>query len=228
MTKDYAKHRPKFIAKRHNRYKTTQTYSTGLPSWAWVLFGLFFGIATSSFLFWKIAPKVATKSAPVAIASLDSTEDLPPKAKSKASAKKNKVAKPSNTALETSELHPIKQASAPESRFDFYTLLPTMSVDPLASETPHASKKSILPYILQAGSFKTQEQADQLKAILALQGIEAHIQTVRINPSESWYRVYIGPFNTKADALGVQQNLENRQILDSDRFNSVILKMRVS
>ena len=47
--------------------------------------------------------------------------------------------------------------------------------------------------MLQAGSFRNMEQADRLKAKLALQGIVATIQTVRIRDGETWHRVRVGP-----------------------------------
>ena len=50
--------------------------------------------------------------------------------------------------------------------------------------------------MLQAGSFKKYEEADKLKARLALEGIEASIQKVKINATDTWHRVRIGPLNT--------------------------------
>ncbi len=47
--------------------------------------------------------------------------------------------------------------------------------------------------MLQTGSFRQPEQADRLKARLALLGIEANIQTVHIKNGETWHRVRVGP-----------------------------------
>ena len=47
-------------------------------------------------------------------------------------------------------------------------------------------------YVLQAGSFSTNEDADRRRAELALQGIESHIQRVKVN-DKNYHRVYIGP-----------------------------------
>lgn len=65
------------------------------------------------------------------------------------------------------------------------------SADSASANTSKESQK----YILQAGSFKQFEEADKLKARLALQGIEAHIQKVKINDTDTWHRVRIGPLN---------------------------------
>jgi cell division protein FtsN len=47
-------------------------------------------------------------------------------------------------------------------------------------------------YVLQAGSFSTNKDADRRRAELALHGIESHIQRVKVNDRD-YHRVYIGP-----------------------------------
>ena len=229
MTKDYAKSRPRLITRGRNRYQTTPSNPRRLPSWAWMLFGLLFGIVLSSLIFWKIMRSHSPGPVSSSLAAENTRiESIKAQKKSERAAKKNKSSKltEQNTKSTTHTL--IKPATPPEARFDFYTLLPTMGVDPLLINPVQPSKKTTLPYILQAGSFKTQAQADQLKAALTLQGLEAHIQIVNVNAAESWYRVYMGPFDTKASALSVQQSLENGPGQGLERLNSVILKMRVS
>lgn len=90
-------------------------------------------------------------------------------------------------------------------RFDFYTILPELEVaipdQELAApekQTPASESSSprIRPegsFTLQAGSFRKLDQADKLKARLALQGVVADIQTVTINDGDTWHRVRIGP-----------------------------------
>lgn len=89
--------------------------------------------------------------------------------------------------------------------FDFYTILPELEVaipeQELAApikQTPASKYNSPLTqtggsFTLQAGSFRQLEQADKLKARLALQGVIANIQTVTINDGDTWHRVRIGP-----------------------------------
>lgn len=90
-------------------------------------------------------------------------------------------------------------------RFDFYTILPELEV-PIPDQelsTPTKQKSAAgsatVPqqatgsFTLQAGSFRKLEQADKLKARLALQGVVADIQTVTINDGDTWHRVRIGP-----------------------------------
>ncbi|MDH5446670.1 MAG: SPOR domain-containing protein [Gammaproteobacteria bacterium] len=94
-------------------------------------------------------------------------------------------------------------------RFDFYTILPELEVaipdqdlvsqrKKITAPDKPADKKGSSPqqvasFTLQAGSFRQREQADSLKARLALQGIMADIQTVSINDGDTWHRVRIGP-----------------------------------
>jgi len=49
-------------------------------------------------------------------------------------------------------------------------------------------------YVLQAGSFRNNADADRLRAQLALIGVESDIQTVTIDDDQVWHRVRIGPF----------------------------------
>jgi len=90
-------------------------------------------------------------------------------------------------------------------RFDFYTILPELEVaipeqelttptkPAPGNKTATASKPGEAAFTLQAGSFRQMEQADKLKARLALQGVIANIQTVTINDGDTWHRVRIGP-----------------------------------
>lgn len=94
-----------------------------------------------------------------------------------------------------------------EPKFNFYTILPELEVLIPDSETRPPKSSSSQPvsgklssgkqYILQAGSFQKNEDAEKLKASLALLGYEANIQRVTIN-RDAWHRVRLGPYtNTK-------------------------------
>ena len=65
-----------------------------------------------------------------------------------------------------------------------------------------ANNKSVPAYepqILQAGSFSNVDDAENLKAKLALLGVEANIQTATIPDKGVWYRVRLGPYKTADD-----------------------------
>jgi len=120
---------------------------------------------------------------------------------------------------------PAEKAKRP--RFEFYTMLPEMEVAVPENELTNASDDSMqkmeaedVTYVLQAGSFRKLEQADRLKAELALIGMPAQIQTVTIDGGTKWHRVRVGPF-TNLQALN-----EARSELQSNGLKVMVLKVR--
>jgi hypothetical protein len=210
MTKDYANKNlhPTPTARAH--YGTTAaTPKPRWPSWLWLGIGLILGCLLSIGLGqqlgrfpWQIPDPALSLSA-----------DFP-----------NPNPTPS-----TIESEPERKP-----RFDFYTLLPNLDLEvpdvatppPVLSQPSPSIKSAVKPpamaYIIQTGSFKQQSQAEQLKAMLALAGLEPHIQVVKINASETWYRVYIGPFDHQHEAKSQQDSLQK-----SLSVNSLVLKIRV-
>ena len=88
---------------------------------------------------------------------------------------------------------------------DFYSVLPQREVEiPVteqeqeAIDNPVINKEAIEQFILQVGSFKSEAEADSLKAQLAFLGLEAKIVSADVD-SVTWHRVQLGPFasNTK-------------------------------
>lgn len=105
----------------------------------------------------------------------------------------------------------------PRPRFDFYTILPELEVfvpqpedspEPGAPATP-VSKPGT--YVLQTGSFKSNQEADRRKAELALIGIQAKIQTVSVD-SQTWHRVRIGPFEHLDELNSIRSLLKEHDI----------------
>ena len=97
-----------------------------------------------------------------------------------------------------------------KTRFDFYTILPG-SERQVTTEEVKIKEQGTEPtpqntYFLQVGAFQTEEEADNMKATLALQGFEALVQTATIPNKGVWHRVRVGPLKnlelinkTKAD-----------------------------
>ena len=92
----------------------------------------------------------------------------------------------------------------PEPRYDFYTLLPEMEIVVPEQEIRGKPEQGVRQveqpgiYYLQVGSFKNGEQADRLRAELAIKGLETEVQKVTIdnnNTTETWHRVRVGPFS---------------------------------
>jgi cell division protein FtsN len=84
--------------------------------------------------------------------------------------------------------------------YDFYDMLPNFEVvvpekDREVSrerDTPLAKIERPGVYVLQAGSYRQQAEADRIRAQLKLQGIDANVQRVAVD-EDVWHRVRIGP-----------------------------------
>ena len=111
-------------------------------------------------------------------------------------------------------------SSSPKRRFDFYTLLPELEVaipeDPAPVQDVKVSPKVAKPsnsagYILQVGSFRKYQEADSLKAKLALMGVESNIQKVRVN-NGTWHRVRVGPYRDREQLSRIRDRLRNNNV----------------
>jgi len=114
-----------------------------------------------------------------------------------------------------------KQKVAEKPRFDFYHLLPEREIIIPDEQIIKSQPKKVAPipdadkggnYLLQAGAFKTFKQADQLKARLALIGVTANIETVKINDKVAWHRVRVGPFDRLDKVNTVRYRLQDNDI----------------
>ncbi|PKO25636.1 MAG: sporulation protein [Betaproteobacteria bacterium HGW-Betaproteobacteria-8] len=88
--------------------------------------------------------------------------------------------------------------SAENPRFDFYTILPGSETQVTEQEIKQKEAQSVTvteTYFLQVGAFQTEQEADNMKAKLALQGVEAIVQTAEIPDKGTWHRVRVGPFS---------------------------------
>ena len=110
-----------------------------------------------------------------------------------------------------------KSAKTPETkpRFDFYKILPG-NEEPATEQQlkdaqgkPAAAKET---FFLQAGAFQNAPEADNLKARLALLGIEANIQTITVPDKGVWHRVRLGPYSSVEELTRVRDTLKQSGI----------------
>jgi cell division protein FtsN len=109
-------------------------------------------------------------------------------------------------------------------RFDFYKILPG-SEEPSAEKQPkEAPKESTVAgkeaFFLQAGAFQNAPDADNLKARLALLGVEAGIETSTIPDKGVWHRVRIGPYTS------VEELNRTRDTLKQNGVQTTLIKVR--
>lgn len=105
-----------------------------------------------------------------------------------------------------------------EPRFDFYTLLPNQEILPNKKTTEAASQAATkvkpaeqgdrTPYSLQAGSFRSEKEADRRRAEVLLLGLPVHTLKVSVKPGDDWYRVVVGPLKGKEALAAARGSLK--------------------
>lgn len=158
--------------------KSTPSKKSGSPMLAGIFIGIFIGLAIA------LAVAVVIKGSPSPFVERTAEPSA---------SDKNPLA-PAAPAEKPAE---DKGKPAEKPRFDFYTILPgieePVSEKDIKQQASESAAKS--QYYLQAGAFQNEGEADNLKAKLALMGIEAAIQTVTVPDRGIWHRVRVGPYN---------------------------------
>jgi len=105
--------------------------------------------------------------------------------------------------------------------FDFYKILPGWEeaiTDREFRRQTTSTPKEV--YFLQVAAFPKAADADNLKARLALSGIESKIQTAQLPDGKVWHRVRIGPFSDQ-DELS-----DSREALKRINLEANLIKVR--
>ncbi len=182
---------------------------------AGMIVGMVIGVAMASFVAWYVVeknpasfskaehleppkpapqilpPVVAPTSAPVAASGVDETQHyefykvLPDKPEGGV-AHKQPVTKP-----------PVAK--------------PQPSANPAISKQPAKATDNAL-YFVQAGAFQNVDEAEKLKAKLALTGMEANVQKADVPGKGVWYRVRLGPYKGQIEANSAVANLKQNGI----------------
>lgn len=113
---------------------------------------------------------------------------------------------------------PTPVSQEPAAQFDFYEMLPKFEVvipEKDGTTTPRAGAGTSVQkpgaYVLQAGSFRNLADADRVRALIALQGVESKIQKVTID-TDTWHRVRIGPITNLRKLEETRSKLRQSQI----------------
>jgi len=181
--------------------------NTSAAGWVWMLAGLSIGLFVAFLVYLNDNPlemgKEKNKPAPVV--------------------EKSRAAEPGQKTADS------KQGATQRPRFDFYNLLPEMEVfipeQEIAAEREKNSNGEQVVYDLQVGSFRQFEDADRLRAKLALMNFESHIQRITINGNynreQTWFRVRVGPFKS-ARKMGKVRNRLRDQAMDPIVLKTVL------
>jgi len=92
------------------------------------------------------------------------------------------------------------------------------------TDTKEAEKKSTPAgqdtFFIQAGSFQNAPDADNMKARLALMGLEASVQTRDLGEKGTWHRVRVGPYRD------VEELNRVRGVLKQNGIDAALVKVR--
>ena len=176
------------------RRRSAGSRSKGVPRWLMLLLGLGIGIA-GVYLYQMLRERGVNLSSVTKVftSSEKKTDDK----------KKDAETKPAKP------------------KFDFYTILPetetvlpektpakTKAKPEARPETAKVAPEPGVSYMLQAASFATFSEADQLKARLTLSGLATQIQKVSIEGRGDYYRVRLGPFSKIEELDSATQQLQ--------------------
>jgi len=149
----------------------------------------------------KPAPSAADADSRRAAAILEGRTEKP---KTEPAPEKKPVAKPADKTPETGQIknkETVKDKTAAKEK---------EKAKPQTADTTRFS--------LQAGSFKSQAEAERRKAKVALQGLPARVQQVTVKEGQVWYRVIVGPFKGKETSEKAQGSLRG------DGIDSLMVK----
>ena len=95
----------------------------------------------------------------------------------------------------------------PEEEWEFIKSLPefTVKIEQKEQDQPTVRR------VIQCGSFRKNEQAQELKAKIAFQGLEAQVRSSE-GKSGLWYRVILGPYDSKRLAEKHRHTLQRAKI----------------
>ena len=155
------------------------------PMLTGIIFGVLLGLIMAGGVAWYVLTKnprsFANEEPPARVKPM---VELKPKEAAADKAAPSEKAKPADA-----EVKP---------QYEFYKVLTETksenapSVDPVVSvAAPVAMKEA---NVLQAGAFQKKDDAEKLKAKLAMLGVEASIQSANVPDKGLWFRVRLGPF----------------------------------
>lgn len=184
------------MSKNSNRSSNSNgNGSGGFPVFAGILLGIVMGLAIAGGIAWFVLKKNPVPAPPA--------KEAPQAAKPAVTPERKVVAKPA-TAGGTAG------TAEGKARFEFYKEL-TDKPDTHATKKPEQQTATLskLPaakppesasvYFLQEGAYTNADDAEKVKAKLALLGMMANVQPANIPDKGVWYRVRLGPYKNSAE-----------------------------
>ena len=102
---------------------------------------------------------------------------------------------------------PVVLPEVEEEEWEFFEMLPQQSVTVEEKEQEVSNKR----YLMQCASFRDKQQAEEMKARIAFQGLEPQVRASQ-GSSGLWYRVILGPYQLKRNAERDRHTLQRASI----------------
>jgi hypothetical protein len=126
-----------------------------------------------------------------------------------------------NGGIDSAKKTIIKKMDKPN--YTFYKLLEEQDVEineRKAYRSTPKGEQTNFQSVLQVASFRSKEDADELRADLILSTLHSYVKVSSLN-NNTWYRVYVGPFTNRSKLNKAQD------ILASRNLDSIVIKQRV-
>jgi cell division protein FtsN len=210
------------MAARRGKSQAKRNGSSGRPAWIWLLMGIVLGALVLGA--WQLRgrwnpkdgflptpdpnahPPVATTEAPI-------VPDEPDKPKVKYDffdiLPNKEVVIPDAELAEQAEAE-ARRAAAVEAAAGTPPAMPATGTTPTAPD-PVVAPPPTGSYVLQAGAFRGNDDAEALKARIALTGEVARVEAAQIN-GNTVYRVRMGPYASAGTLAAAKQALSSHGI----------------
>jgi cell division protein FtsN len=198
-----------------------------------LLLGIIIALAVALWLNRLSNPFVDKGKQIEALPKIGAAQPPPPPEAAKAAekaAEKAKAAPDKSAAPAADAKKPAAKGDRP--RFEFYQILPgdkevtDKEIKAAKAATPPAAKAEEKPgssprspkafsgevFWLQAGAFASETDADNLKARIALTGLEAAVRPVNVENKGTLYRVRLGPYQSIDDANRIKTALSQNGV----------------
>lgn len=187
-----------------------------LPYIIWGVMGALIGLALAFYLMgrddWPLKNKT---NKPVPNVTQDSRQadpeplaPLPNKAPTKPAQSKPAPTKPAEPKRDEYEFYTLLTEEKPVTDADLNAQVRREQQKPASQTQPASQPSSSGSYLLQVGAYRTTKDAERIKAKLALQGMQARIETADVK-GITWHRVRLGPFQRASDLDRTKQQLLN-------------------
>ena len=183
----------------------------GTPAWAWLLAGLLIGVlAYFGYQQYKLLSAPPPGDVPVPQAGKATEADAEPGVEPPASGTDDGVLDTDYSFYDVLPTQETVDVAAAEASDPTAPAADTIEVNPESTVTKSATEAAKpaeeARYLLQAGAFERNADADDLKARIAMAGETARVESAEVN-GKTMYRVRLGPYPNARAAEAAKANL---------------------